>query len=68
MGDIKYGNFKMDVLLASEHQSDQKENVTNDFRIKFRYVFAHAKRRCQLNTRKCSFMEDFNQNGSLSIS
>ena len=31
-----------DVLLANDHQSDQK-NDTNDFRIKFRYVFVHAK-------------------------
>ena len=33
---------KSAVLLAKEHQSDQK-NVTSDFRIKFRYVFVHAK-------------------------
>ena len=33
---------KSAVLLAYEHQSDQK-NVTNDFRINFRYVFVHAK-------------------------
>ena len=34
---------KSDVLLANEHQSDQKKNVTHAFRIKFRYVFVHAK-------------------------
>ena len=34
---------KSDVLLANEHQSDQKKNVTNDFRIKFRYVIVNAK-------------------------
>ena len=34
--------LKSAVLLASEHLSDQK-NVTNDFRINFRYVFVHAK-------------------------
>ena len=33
---------KLAVLLANEHQSDQK-NVTNDFRINFRYVVVHAK-------------------------
>ena len=30
-------------LFANEHQSDQKKNVTNDFRINFLYVFVHAK-------------------------
>ena len=34
--------LKSAVLLANKHQSDQK-NVTNDFRINFRYVFVHAK-------------------------
>ena len=33
---------KLAVLLANEHQSDQK-NVTNDFRINCRYVFVHTK-------------------------
>ena len=33
---------KSAVFLASEHQSDWK-NVTNNFRIKFRYVLVHAK-------------------------
>ena len=33
---------KSAVLLANEHQSDQK-NITNGFRINFRYVFVHAK-------------------------
>ena len=33
---------KSAVFLANEHQSDQK-NVTNDFRINFRYEFVHAK-------------------------
>ena len=33
---------KSAVLLGNEHQSDQK-NVTNDFRINFRYLFVHAK-------------------------
>ena len=33
---------KSAVLLANEHQSDQK-NVTNEFRINFRYEFVHAK-------------------------
>ena len=34
---------KSAVLLANEHQSNQKKNVTNDFRINFRYVFVHPK-------------------------
>ena len=33
---------KSAVLLVNEHQSDQK-NVTNKFRIHFRYVIVHAK-------------------------
>ena len=33
---------KSAVLLANEYQSDQK-NITNDFRINFRYVIVHAK-------------------------
>ena len=33
---------KSAVLLANEHQSNQKKNVTNDFCINFRYVFFHA--------------------------
>ena len=33
---------KSAVRLANEHQSDKK-NVTNEFRINFRYVFVHAK-------------------------
>ena len=33
---------KSTVSLANEHQSDRK-NVTNDFRLNFRYVFVHAK-------------------------
>ena len=34
--------LKLALLLANEHRSDQK-NVTNDFRMNFRYVFVHAK-------------------------
>ena len=33
---------KSAVILANEHQCDRK-NVTNDFRLNFRYVFVHAK-------------------------
>ena len=33
---------KSALLLANEHQSDQK-NITNDFRMNYRYVFIHAK-------------------------
>ena len=59
--------LKSAVLLANEHPSDQKKNVTNDFRINFRYALVHAKRLCQWIARKCSIKEDFNQNDSLSI-
>ena len=58
---------KSAVLLADEHQSDQK-NVTNVFRINFRYEFVHAKTTLSMNDRKCSIKKDLNQNGSLSIS
>ena len=34
------GISKLAVLLATEHQSNQKKN-TNDFRIGFRYVFVN---------------------------
>ena len=34
---------KSAVLLANEHRSVQKKNVTNDFCINFRYAFVHAK-------------------------
>ena len=33
---------KSAVLLAKEHQRDQKKN-TKDFHINFRYVFVHAR-------------------------
>ena len=43
---------KSAVLLANEHQSDQKKNVTNDFRINFRYVFVHAKTTLSMECQK----------------
>ena len=43
--------LKSAVLLANEHQSDQK-NVTNDFRINFRYVFFHAKTTLSIECKK----------------
>ena len=42
---------KSAVLLANEHRSDQK-NVTNDFRMNFRYVFVHAKTTLSLECQK----------------
>ena len=42
---------KSAVLFANEHQSDQK-NVTNDFRIDFRYVFVHAKTTLSMEFKK----------------
>ena len=59
---------KLAVLLANEHESDQKKLLQMTFVYMFAMYSYTQKRRCQLNTRKCSFMEDFNQNGSLSIS
>ena len=52
MSEIKYENFKWAVLLANEHQSDQKKNVTNDFRINFRYVLVHAKTTLSMECQK----------------
>ena len=43
--------LKSAVLLANEHQSDQK-NVTNDFRINFRSVFFHAKTTLSIECKK----------------
>ena len=45
------GILKLALLLANEHQSDQK-NVTNDFRINFRYVFVHAKTTLSMECQK----------------
>ena len=44
--------LKSAVLLANEHQSDQKKNVTNDFRISFHYVFVHAKTTLSMECQK----------------
>ena len=43
---------KSAVLLANEHQSDKKKNVTNDFRTNFRYVFVHAKKTLSIEYHK----------------
>ena len=42
---------KSAVLLANEHRSNQK-NVTNDFRMNFRYVFVHAKTTLSMECQK----------------
>ena len=56
LGDTLWVRLNMEisksaVLLANEHQSDQK-NVTNDFRINFRYVFVHAKTTLSMECQK----------------
>ena len=43
--------LKSSVPLANEYQSDQK-NVSNDFRITFRYVFVHAKTTLSMECQK----------------
>ena len=43
---------KSAVLLANEHENDQKKNVTNDFRINFRYVFVYAKTTLSMECQK----------------
>ena len=45
-----------------------RKNVTNDFRMIFRFVFVHAKTTLSLKCQKMLLKEDFNQNDSLSIS
>ena len=42
---------KSAVLLANEHQRPEK-NVTNDFRLSFRYVFVHAKTTLSIECQK----------------
>ena len=49
---------KSAVLLAKEHQSDQK-NVTDEFCINFRYVFAHAKSTLSLECQKIQHQGGF---------
>ena len=60
--------LKSAVLLANEHQTDQKKML----QMFFVYIFATysftQKRLCQWTAGKCSIKDDFNQNGSLSIS
>ena len=43
---------KSTVLLANEHQSDLKKNVTNAIRLNFRYVFVHAKTTLSMECQK----------------
>ena len=50
--------FKSAVLLANGHPSDQK-NVTNDFRINFRYVFVHAKTTLSMDSQKMKHQKGF---------
>ena len=59
---------KSAVLLANEHQSDQKKMLQMIFVYIFTMYLVTQKRLCEWNARKCSIKKDFNQNGSLSIS
>ena len=49
---------KSAVLLAKKHQSDQK-NVTNVFRINFRYVVVHAKTTLSMECQKMKLQGGF---------
>ena len=60
--------LKSAVLLANEHQSEQKNMLQMIFVYTFAMYSFTQNRLCQWNTRKCSIKEDFNQNDSLSIS
>ena len=43
---------KSALLLANEHRSGQKKNVTNDLRMNFCYVFVHAKTTLSMECQK----------------
>ena len=68
MNEIKYGNFKNQLYYLQMNIKATRKNVTNDFRINFRYVFVHAKKTVSMECLYCSIKEGFNPNGSLSIS
>ena len=51
--------LKSAVFLANEHQSHQKKNVTNDFRIKFCYVFVQAETTLSMECQKIHHQEGF---------
>ena len=59
---------KSAVLLANEYQSDQEKVLQMIFVKTFAMYSFTQKRLCQWNSRYCCIKEDFNQNGSLSIS
>ena len=60
--------LKWAVLLANEHQSDQKKMLQIIF-VQFFAMYSFTQKRLfQWNARKCSIKEESNQNGSLSIS
>ena len=44
MGEIKYGNFKIGYITCKGTSKRPEKNVTNDFRVNFRYVLVHATR------------------------
>ena len=43
MGEIKQGNFKIGCITCKGTSKRPEKNVTNDFRVNFRYAFVHAK-------------------------
>ena len=43
---------KLAVLLANKKSKRPEKNVTNDFRINFRYVFVHAKMTLSMECQK----------------
>ena len=43
MGEIKYGNFKNRLYHLLMNIKATRKNLTNEFRINFRYVFVHVK-------------------------
>ena len=68
MNEIKYGNFKKCLYYLQTNITATRINVTNDFCIHFPYVIVHAKTALSMECQKIGIKEDFDQNGSLSIS
>ena len=52
MSEIKYGILKIGCINCKRTSKRPEKNVTNDFRINFRYVFVHAKTPLAMDSQK----------------
>ena len=52
MSEIKYGNFKIGYIYLQMNIEATRKNVTNDFRINFRYVYVQAKTTLSMECQK----------------